>query len=202
MRVAMPVAGPGRIPTQTSTGVSVIPARLRPSHIRANPPPAVQTIAGAPANAAPRARLMAETSSSVCSTTSPASSARREQYSTIGVPGDIGYPVTNLTPAAIAPSAIASAPDIEHAVVALLAGGQAMRTGLLEFGRDRREPGAGRGDVALHDLLALAPELELEHLGELAGSNADQGQRRADCDRVHGDRVFAVLLGEVEQAAA
>ena len=66
-----PVAGPGRWATTTTTGVSVMAARLTPSTIKANPPPEVPTMLGAPAKEAPMAMLIAAISSSACSTTRP-----------------------------------------------------------------------------------------------------------------------------------
>ena len=47
--VGRPVAGPVRCPSTTTMGSSAWPARLRPSTMRAKPPPEVPTAARSPA---------------------------------------------------------------------------------------------------------------------------------------------------------
>ena len=49
VRVGIPVAGPGRIASAITTGVSIIPASESASAINAKPPPEVDTIGRAPA---------------------------------------------------------------------------------------------------------------------------------------------------------
>ena len=111
VRVGIPVAGPGRIPSATTTGVSSIPASESASTIRANPPPEVATIARAPAYEAPIAMFRAAISSSACSKTSPSGGPSTESPSRMPLPGVIGYPAANLHPPATAPRASASFPD-------------------------------------------------------------------------------------------
>ena len=90
MRVGRPVAGPGRWASITTSGVSVIAARLTPSTISAKPPPEVATIAGAPANDAPIAMFTAAISSSACSVTTPRAAACATTVRAIEVEGVIG----------------------------------------------------------------------------------------------------------------
>ena len=90
MRVGRPVAGPGRCATTTTSGVSVIAARLTPSTMSAKPPPEVATIAGAPANEAPIAMFTAAISSSACSAATPRAAACAATVSEIEVEGVIG----------------------------------------------------------------------------------------------------------------
>jgi hypothetical protein len=71
-------------------GVSVIAAKLTPSAIKANPPPDVPTILGAPVNDAPMAMLMAAISSSACSTIIPMLSALPARVTAMEVAGVIG----------------------------------------------------------------------------------------------------------------
>ncbi len=75
VRVARPVAGPGRWPSITTRGISASPARPRASVMRQKPPPEVPVIARAPAELAPMAIMMADISSSVCLATMPISSS-------------------------------------------------------------------------------------------------------------------------------
>ena len=56
--VGRPVAGPGRCPSTTTMGSSAWPARLRPSTMRAKPPPEVPTAARSPAYACPSAIMI------------------------------------------------------------------------------------------------------------------------------------------------
>ncbi|MBP2689870.1 MAG: hypothetical protein H6Q83_2057 [Deltaproteobacteria bacterium] len=111
VRVGMPVAGPGRIPSATTTGVSSIPASESASTIRANPPPEVATIDRAPAYEAPIAMFRAAISSSACSNTRPSGGPSTESPCRMPLPGVIGYPAANLHPPATAPRASASFPD-------------------------------------------------------------------------------------------
>ena len=89
-RVGNPVAGPGRWTSTITSGVSVTPNKEIVSAINARPPPEVAVIARAPAIDAPKARLIAAISSSACSATRPAASARRARKVMIAVDGDIG----------------------------------------------------------------------------------------------------------------
>ena len=61
-----PVAGPGRIPSITTNGVSIMAESPKASTIRLNPPPDVAVIDLAPAKDAPIAILIAAISSSGC----------------------------------------------------------------------------------------------------------------------------------------
>jgi len=69
------VAGPGALGHDDNQRGLGHPARLTPSAIKANPPPEVDTMLGAPAKEAPIAILTAAISSSACSTISPRVSA-------------------------------------------------------------------------------------------------------------------------------
>jgi hypothetical protein len=71
VRVANPVEGPGRCAFTMTSGVSVMPARDRPSTINAKPPPELPVIARTPPKDAPSAILMAAISSSACSAMMP-----------------------------------------------------------------------------------------------------------------------------------
>ncbi len=63
------MAGPGRCPSIITIGVSVIPASPKASTISEKPPPEVAVSDLTPAKEAPIAILIAEISSSACSTT-------------------------------------------------------------------------------------------------------------------------------------
>ncbi|MPN04915.1 hypothetical protein SDC9_152163 [bioreactor metagenome] len=89
----------------------MIPARLIPSPISANPPPEVVTSGRAPAYDAPTAIFTAAGSSSACSTATWKRSAFAERNVSTPVAGDIGYPAANEHPPATAPSATASDPS-------------------------------------------------------------------------------------------
>ena len=90
VQVGSPVAGPGLWARWITIGLSSIPARLRPSAIRAKPPPEVVTIARAPAYQAPIAIFIAAISSSACSAIIPKSFAWPARNARTPVDGDMG----------------------------------------------------------------------------------------------------------------
>jgi hypothetical protein len=88
--VGIPVEGPERITLQMTSGVSLVATSPNVSVIRSIPGPEVAVIDRAPARAAPSAMLIAESSSSACTTWPPNCSIRPVRYSITSVAGVIG----------------------------------------------------------------------------------------------------------------
>ena len=88
--VGIPVDGPVRAHSTTTTGISSTPASPIASVIRACPGPDVAVIARTPANAAPSVIVIAASSSSACTTTPPNFGSSFDIHSSTSVAGVIG----------------------------------------------------------------------------------------------------------------
>jgi len=99
--VGIPVEGPARIASSSTSGVSVISARPSGSLISAKPPPDDPDIAFTPVCEAPTASAAAAISSSTCSEMPPMSGRRFVMMVNTSVHGVIGYPAMNRQPASM-----------------------------------------------------------------------------------------------------
>ncbi len=101
--VGMPVPGPLRMTSTTTTGISDIDAMPMSSLMRHSPGPDVAVIARTPAYDAPRHDAMAAISSSAWTTFPPNAGRCFIMNSSTCVAGVMGYPATYRQPPAIAP---------------------------------------------------------------------------------------------------
>ena len=99
----MPVDGPPRMTSTTTTGTSALTASPMPSVISASPGPEVAVSDGTPANDAPTIMLIDASSSSACSSEPPTLASAGAIHSSSSVAGVIGYAATKRTPPRIAP---------------------------------------------------------------------------------------------------
>ena len=86
----MPVDGPPRITSTTTTGISAVTASPMASVISDRPGPAVAVSAGTPPNEAPSAMLIDASSSSACTSTPPTLGSAGASHSSSSVAGVIG----------------------------------------------------------------------------------------------------------------
>ena len=88
--VAIPVDGPTRITSTTTTGVSEAAASPSPSIISDRPGPEVAVTEGRPPKDAPMIMLIEASSSSACKSAPPVWARAGARYSRISVAGVIG----------------------------------------------------------------------------------------------------------------